>query len=56
MDLLYVGGRPPNIIRVIISMSKRQVGHVASMGELNAYSILIGRPEEKRPLSKPRLR
>jgi len=31
--------------------------HVAGMVEMrNAYTILVGKPEEKRPLRKPRLR
>jgi hypothetical protein len=31
----------------------RLAGHVAWMGEVrNAYSILVGKPEEKRPLGK----
>jgi hypothetical protein len=31
----------------------RWVGHVASMGEMrNAYNILVGKPEGKRPLGK----
>jgi hypothetical protein len=33
------------------------VGHVASMGEKrNAYRILVEKPEEKRPLGRPRHR
>jgi hypothetical protein len=32
-------------------------GHVAHMGEKrNAYWILVGKPEEKRPLGRPRHR
>jgi hypothetical protein len=32
-------------------------GHVARMGEMkNAYKILVGRPEGKRPLGRPRRR
>jgi hypothetical protein len=35
----------------------RWAGHVARMGEKrNAYKILVGKPEEKRPLGRPRLR
>jgi len=35
----------------------RWTGHVASMGEMrNAYKILIGQPEEKSPLGRPRRR
>jgi hypothetical protein len=47
----------PNIIRVIISRRMRWVGHVALMGEKrDAYRILVGRPEGRRPLGKPRRR
>jgi hypothetical protein len=32
-------------------------GHMARMGEVRgAYNILVGRPEGRRPLGKPRLR
>jgi len=35
----------------------RWVGHVARMGEMrNCYTILVGKPEGKRPLGKPRRR
>jgi hypothetical protein len=35
----------------------RWAGHVARMGtKLNAYRILVGKPEGKRPLGKPRRR
>jgi hypothetical protein len=29
-------------------------GHVARMEKRNAYSILVGKPEGKRPLGRPR--
>jgi hypothetical protein len=46
-----------NIIRVIKSRRMRWVGHVASMGQKRgAYRILVGRPEGRRPLGKPRRR
>jgi len=33
------------------------VGHVACMGDMrNAYNILVGKPEGKRPLIRPRCR
>jgi hypothetical protein len=33
------------------------MGHVARMGEMrNAYNILVGKPEEKIPLGRPRHR
>jgi hypothetical protein len=35
----------------------RWAGHVAGMGEKrNAYMILVGKSEEKRPLGRPRRR
>jgi hypothetical protein len=35
----------------------RWAGHVASVGEKGgAYGIFVGRPEEKRPLGRPRRR
>jgi hypothetical protein len=46
-----------NIIRMIKSRRTRWAGHVARMGETrNAYRILVGKPERKRPLGKPRRR
>jgi hypothetical protein len=42
-----------NIIRIIKSMSMRWAGHVARRGETrNAYRILVGKPEGKRPLGR----
>jgi hypothetical protein len=37
---------------------KRWAGHVAHMGEVmrGAYNILVGRPEGRRPLGRPRRR
>jgi hypothetical protein len=47
----------PNIIRVIKSRIMRWAGHVARMGEnRGAYKILVGRPEGRRPLGRPRHR
>jgi hypothetical protein len=47
----------PNIIRVIKSRRMRRVGHVARMGEgKGVYRVLVGRPEGKRPLERPRCR
>jgi hypothetical protein len=43
----------PNIIKMIKSRRMRFVGHVAQMGEKrNAYGILVGKPEGKRPRSR----
>ncbi|KAJ4439272.1 hypothetical protein ANN_07392 [Periplaneta americana] len=47
----------PDIIRNIKSRRLRWAGHVARMGESrNAYGVLVGRPEGKRPLGRPRRR
>ncbi|KAJ4428817.1 hypothetical protein ANN_25810 [Periplaneta americana] len=47
----------PDIIRNIKSRRLRWTAHVARMGEsINAYRVLVGRPEGKRPLGKPRRR
>jgi hypothetical protein len=47
----------PNIVRVIKSRRVRWAGHVARMGEGRCvYRVLVGRPERKRPLGKPRRR
>jgi hypothetical protein len=47
----------PSIIRMIKSRRMRWAGHVARMGEKrNAYRILVGKPEGKRPLERPRRR
>jgi hypothetical protein len=47
----------PNIVRVIKSRRMRWVGHVARMGEgRDVYRVLVGRPERKRPLGRPRRR
>jgi hypothetical protein len=47
----------PNIVRVIKSRRMRWAGHVARMGEgRGVYGVLIGSPEGKRPLRRPRRR
>ena len=47
----------PNIVRVIKSRRMRWAGHVARMGEeRRAYRFLVGKPEGKRPLGRPRRR
>jgi hypothetical protein len=46
----------PNIVRVIKSRM-RWAGLVARMGEgKGAYRVLVGRPDGKRPLGRPRRR
>ena len=47
----------PNIIRIIKSRRMRWAGYVAHMGgERGAYRILVGRPEGRRPVGRPRRR
>ena len=47
----------PNIVRVIKSRRMRWAGHVAFMGEdRGVYRVLLGKPEGKRPLGRPRRR
>ena len=44
-------------MRVIKSRKMRWAGHVARMGEERAVSsVLVGKPEGKRPLGRPRRR
>jgi hypothetical protein len=46
----------PSIIR-IMKARLRWAGHVARMGEKrNAYKLLVGKPERRRPLGRPRRR
>jgi hypothetical protein len=45
----------PSIIRMSKSRRMRSAGHIARMGEKrNAYRILVGKPERKRPLGRQR--
>jgi hypothetical protein len=45
----------PSIIRMIKSRRMKWVEHVAQMGaKMNACRILVGKPEGKRPLGRPR--
>jgi hypothetical protein len=47
----------PSIIRIIKSKRLRWVCHVERMGKKrNAYRLLMGKPEGKRPLGRPRRR
>ena len=47
----------PNIVRVIKSGRMRWAGHVARMGEeRGVYRVLVGKPEGRRPLGRPRRR
>ena len=47
----------PNIVRVVKSRRMRLAGHVARMGDgRGVHRVLIGKPEGKRPLGRPRRR
>jgi hypothetical protein len=47
----------PSIIRIITSRRMRWADHVARIGEKrNAYTLLMVKPEGKRPLGRPRRR
>jgi hypothetical protein len=54
---LYALYSSPNIIRVIKSRRLRWAGHVTRMGERRgAYRALVGKPEGRKPLGRPRRR
>jgi len=54
LNNLYVS---PNFVRVIKSRRMRWAGHLARMGEgRGMYRVLVGKPEGKRPLGRPRRR
>jgi hypothetical protein len=45
----------PSIIRMVTPSRMRWAGHVARRGEKRlAYRTLVGKPEGKRPLRRPR--
>jgi hypothetical protein len=44
----------PSINRIIKSSSMRRSGHVAGIEKRNAYRLLVGKPEGRRPLGRPR--
>ena len=47
----------PNIVRVVKSRRMRWVGHVAHMEQgRGVHRVLVGKPEGKRPLGRPRRR
>ena len=47
----------PNIVRVIKSRRMRWAGHVARMGEeRGVYRVLVGKPEGRGSLGRPRRR
>jgi hypothetical protein len=54
---LYALHSSPNIIRVMKSRRLRWAGHVARMRERRgSYRALVGKPEGRRPLGRPRRR
>ena len=47
----------PNIVRVMKARRMRWMAHVARMEESRGvYRVLVGKPEGKRPLGRPRRR
>jgi hypothetical protein len=47
----------PNIVRVVKSRRMRWAGHVARIGEdSGVHRVLVGKPEGKRSLGRPRPR
>ena len=54
LDDLYSS---PNIFRMMNSRKMRWAGHGARMGKRRGvYRVLVGKPEGKRPLGRPRRR
>jgi hypothetical protein len=51
---LYDLNSSPDIIRVIKSRRLRWGGYVARMG--SAYRVLVGKPERRNPLERPKRR
>jgi hypothetical protein len=52
---LYEVYSSPNTIWAISSKRMRWAGHMERTGERKgAYGILVGKPEERRPLGRPR--
>jgi hypothetical protein len=46
----------PSIIRIIKARTMRWARHVALMEKRNAYRLLVGKPEGRRPLGRPKRR
>ena len=54
---ITVGMTPLDVVRVVKSRRMRWAGHVARMGEgRGVHRVLVGKPEENRPLGRPRRR
>jgi hypothetical protein len=45
-----------NIIRMIRLRKTIRTGHVARMGDINSYKIMVGKLEGKRSLGRPKTR
>jgi hypothetical protein len=57
LKISYTRVHSPDIIRQVKSRRMRWAGHVARMGEeREMYKVLVGKPEGKRPLVRPRRR
>jgi hypothetical protein len=56
MEKTAISRSSPNIIRAIKSRITRWAGHVARMEDRGACRVLVGRPDGKKPLGRPRLR
>ena len=57
IQALLLAWTSPNIVRVIKSRRMIWAGHVVRMGEeRGVYRVLVGKPEGKRPLGRPRRR
>jgi hypothetical protein len=55
IQLLVMRLSVPNIVRVVKSRQMRRAGHVARIGEdRGVHRVLVGKPEGKRPLGRPR--
>jgi hypothetical protein len=55
MDLREIGWDVMDWIDLTQERRMRWAGHVALIGEMrNAYRILVGKPEGKRPLGRPK--
>ena len=46
----------PSVVRVIKSKRMIWAGHVARRGSRGVYRVLVGKPEGKRPLGRPKQR
>jgi hypothetical protein len=57
VNILNCVWKTGTIVRVIKSRRIRWAGHVAWMGEeRSVYRVLVGKPEGKKPLGRPRCR